>query len=171
MIGAVIGRILSGGQTGSDRAALEVAIELGIPYGGWCPAGGWAEDLPEPPGLLNRYPLLTAAPGSDPDERTARNVRDGHATLVLMRGSHDSPGTELTIRAARSLGRPLAVIDVSLPSAGGDIAAFLAGLPPGAVLNVAGPRESEAPGIESLAHGILRAALARADTPRADGRS
>ena len=49
-------RIVSGGQTGADRAALDIAIELGIAYGGWCPAGGWAEDFPEPPGLLAFYP-------------------------------------------------------------------------------------------------------------------
>ena len=48
--------IVSGGQTGVDRAALDVAIELGIPYRGWCPKGGWAEDMPNPPGVLALYP-------------------------------------------------------------------------------------------------------------------
>ena len=50
--------IISGGQSGVDRAALDVAIARGIAYGGWCPKGGWAEDLAVPPGLLARYPLL-----------------------------------------------------------------------------------------------------------------
>ena len=79
-------RIVSGGQTGVDRAALDVAIELGIPYGGWCPRGGWAEDMPAPPGLLSRYPLLRETAGSDPAERTRLNVRDSDATLVLCPG-------------------------------------------------------------------------------------
>jgi hypothetical protein len=60
-----IGRIVSGGQTGVDRAALDVAIAHAIPYGGWCPAEGWAEDLPEPPGLLARYPALRDSAGKD----------------------------------------------------------------------------------------------------------
>ena len=55
-----------GGQTGVDRAALDVAIELGIPYSGWCPKGGWAEDLAAPPGLLAKYPRLKETPLPDP---------------------------------------------------------------------------------------------------------
>lgn len=62
-------RIVSGGQTGADRAALDVAIELAIDYGGWCPAGGWAEDFPEPPGLLAAYPKLAAT--TEADRRSA----------------------------------------------------------------------------------------------------
>jgi putative molybdenum carrier protein len=55
-------KIVSGGQTGVDRAALDAAIELGIEYGGWCPKGGWAEDHVIPPGVLVLYPKLTATP-------------------------------------------------------------------------------------------------------------
>ena len=50
-------KIISGGQTGIDRAALDAAIEMGVDYGGWCPKGGWAEDFRKPPGLLARYPF------------------------------------------------------------------------------------------------------------------
>jgi hypothetical protein len=51
-------KLISGGQSGVDRAVLDVALERGIGYGGWCPKGGWAEDFPEPPGVLANYPLL-----------------------------------------------------------------------------------------------------------------
>ena len=53
-----INKIVSGGQSGVDRAALDFANEVSLDYGGWCPKGGWAEDLQEPPGLLNDYPAL-----------------------------------------------------------------------------------------------------------------
>jgi hypothetical protein len=55
-------KLICGGQSGVDRAVLDVAIERGIDYGGWCPKGGWAEDFPEPPGVLARYPALEATP-------------------------------------------------------------------------------------------------------------
>jgi hypothetical protein len=51
-------KLISGGQSGVDRAVLDVAVERGSDYGGWCPKDGWAEDLPEPPGLLAKYPQL-----------------------------------------------------------------------------------------------------------------
>jgi len=80
-----------------DRAALDVAIALAIPYGGWCPLGGWAEDFPEPPGLLPRYPLLRETPLADPAQRTEWNLRDSDAVLVisLAAGPAVSRGTEL----------------------------------------------------------------------------
>ncbi len=65
--------IVSGGQTGVDRAALDFAVERGVPYQGWVPAGGWAEDLADPPGLLARYPVLRATASADPADRTRRN--------------------------------------------------------------------------------------------------
>jgi hypothetical protein len=151
-----LGRIVSGGQTGVDRAALEVARRIGVPIGGWCPAGGWAEDLTEPPGLLAAFPELRETPSSDPGERTDWNVRDSHATLVLIRRHVDSPGTEATIEVVRRLGRAHLVANVA------DVATvrtWLAGLPAGVVLNVAGPRESEAPGIHEQALAVLEAAL------------
>src|SRR5262245_53687608 len=75
--------IISGGQTGVDRAALDAAIALGIPYGGWSPKGGWAEDMPSPPGILAHYPALRETSSADPSERTELNVRDSDATLLL----------------------------------------------------------------------------------------
>ena len=102
-------RIVSGGQTGADRAALDVAIELGIDYGGWCPAGGRAEDFPEPPGLLAVYPNLTATDAPEPAVRTRLNVRDSDATLIVWDGRTPSPGTQLTMEVAQELGRPLLI--------------------------------------------------------------
>ena len=148
-------RIVSGGQTGADRAALDVAIDLGIDYGGWCPAGGWAEDFPEPPGLLAAYPNLTATAEPEPAVRTGLNVRDSDATLIVWDGRTPSPGTRLTIAAAQELGRPLLVTS-------GDIAearAWLASLNDGIVLNVAGPRESNCAGTYARTVKLLRTVL------------
>jgi hypothetical protein len=166
-----IGRIVSGGQTGVDRAALDVAVAHAIPYGGWCPAGGWAEDLPEPPGLLAHYPALRETPSSDPAERTRWNVRDSDATLVVTKASISSSGTTLTLLAAQELGRPTAVIELlggAEEAAGADEAcgrAFAAAkelieaLPQEGTLNVAGPRESEAPGIYERSRRLLEGVL------------
>jgi hypothetical protein len=89
--------IISGGQSGVDRAALDVALEKSIAYGGWCPRGGWAEDFTELPGLLARYPLLRETPLSDPAQRTQWNVRDSDAVLILTAagGIAASQGTVL----------------------------------------------------------------------------
>jgi hypothetical protein len=150
--------IVTGGQTGVDRAALDVALALGIPYGGWCPAGGWAEDLPVPPGLLARYPSLRPAPPGPASTRTAWNVRDSDATLVLALSGRltSSPGTLLTVDEARRLGRPHLVADVADPLA---VSTWLASLGSRSRLNVAGPRESEQPGLYAAAHETLRAVL------------
>jgi hypothetical protein len=150
----VIARIVSGGQAGVDRAALDAGRRAGIPIGGWCPAGGWAEDFPQPPGLLSAYPELTATDSTDPEVRTRWNVRDSDATLVLVRAGVTSPGTGLTVRVAVELGRPHLVTDVEDVEG---VRTWLAGLPAGVVLNVAGPRESEAPGLGRDAAALLDA--------------
>jgi hypothetical protein len=137
-------KVVSGGQTGVDRAALEAARTLGVPIGGWCPAGGWAEDLTEPPGVRELFPELRETPSSDPSQRTEWNVRDSDATLVLTRGGVRSPGTSATIDVAARLERPHLVVDVGEPAL---VEGWLRQLGRGLVLNVAGPRESQAPGI------------------------
>jgi putative molybdenum carrier protein len=158
-----IGRIVSGGQSGVDRAALDVAIALGVSYGGWCPRGGWAEDMPEPPGLLASYPELDETPAADPEQRTRWNVRDSDATLILTAPEVVSAGTALTLAAAMELGRELAVIDVATPEPGlRDSLDLLAALPGDASLNVAGPRESEVPGIYEATVTVLASLLASA---------
>ncbi len=137
-----VARLVSGGQTGADRAALDAAIAAGLPYGGWCARGGWAEDLPTPPGLLGRYPLLREAPSGSPELRTWLNVRDSHATLVVRGPAVDSPGADLTVAAARRLARPHVVTAGDADA----VMAWLRRLPPELTLNVAGPRQSEQPG-------------------------
>ena len=77
-------KLLSGGQSGVDRAVLDVALARGIAYGGWCPKGGWAEDFPKPPGVLAKYPQLAETPLVDPAQRTEWNVRDADACLIVV---------------------------------------------------------------------------------------
>jgi hypothetical protein len=141
-------KIVSGGQTGVDRAALDVAIERGIPYGGWCPKGGWAEDMPDPPGLLSLYPNLRETPEADPNQRTEWNVRDSDRLMVLIdsAGIGVSTGTGLAIETAKRLGKPNIVIDMD-GDGGGVLAMGFVGKGKGPLrLCIAGPRESEAPG-------------------------
>jgi len=154
-------KIVSGGQTGVDRAALDAAIALALPYGGWCPQGGWAEDLPTPPGLLARYPGLQETPSSEPAERTEGNVRDSDRTLILVdaRGLAVSQGTALTRRLAERYGRPHLVVDVDRADAADRIAAWLDQTGNDLTLNVAGPRESNAPGIYEKARAALDRAI------------
>jgi Circularly permutated YpsA SLOG family len=153
-----IAKVVSGGQTGVDRAALDAARAAGIAYGGWCPRGGWAEDHATAPGILSRYPDLRETPSSDPDQRTALNVRDSDATLILtrVRPDVDSPGTKLTVDSSVRLGRPLMSIDLAEESNPESILKLVRTLPDRLTLNVAGPRESEAVGIYDQALALLR---------------
>jgi len=144
--------VVSGGQTGVDRAALVSGRRAGLRVGGWCPAGGAAEDLRDPPGVLSLFAELRPTPSADPEERTLWNVRDSDATLVLRRAGGHSPGTDLTVALARERGRPHLVTDVEDVDT---VRAWIAGLPAGTTLNVAGPRESEAPGIGAQAEHLL----------------
>jgi predicted Rossmann fold nucleotide-binding protein DprA/Smf involved in DNA uptake len=150
----MVERVVSGGQTGVDRAALDVAMALGLACGGWCPRGRRAEDGPIPSG----YPLQET-PGAAYPERTAWNVRDSDGTLVLTLGKPRG-GTALTIGLARKAGKPLLVVDLNAGVPGAvEVRAWLvqAGV---RTLNVAGPRESEHPGIHAQASRVLRAVFA-----------
>jgi hypothetical protein len=145
-------KIVSGGQTGVDRAALDVALRLGLPCGGWCPRGRRAEDgaIPE------RYPLVETPDARYP-QRTRWNVRDSDATLVLHSGPPRG-GTALTLRLLARTGKPALRVDLdgeSDPAALGEWIGRL-GI---RVLNVAGPRESEAPGVGGKAARFLEGAL------------
>jgi hypothetical protein len=151
--------VRSGGQTGVDRAALDAAISSGRPYGGWCPKGGWAEDLTIPPGLLVRYPNLLETTSDLPEDRTAWNVRDSCATLVLVPGSiGNSQGTKLTIEWTARYERPCFIIDYRSDDADAEIMTMLSRFKGERSLNVAGPRESEAPGAyDACRRRLLRA--------------
>lgn len=146
-------KIVSGGQTGVDRAALDVAGALGLDRGGWIPRGRRTEAGPLPP----EYPLVET-PSRAYRQRTAWNVRDADGTLVLTRG-RPRGGTALTLEVARRLGRPFLVVDLAGDPDPAVLAAFV-GAHRIRVLNVAGPRESGAPGIGAAAAAWLRAACA-----------
>lgn len=145
--------VVSGGQTGVDRAALDVALALGLSCGGWCPKGRLAEDGPLP----RRYPLRET-PSDDYEQRTEWNVRDSEGTLIITRGA-PAGGTAYTIEMARRWNRPYHVSDLdrhARPSA----ARAWAWRRRIRVLNVAGPRASKCPGIAEDAAAFLRTVLA-----------
>ena len=157
-------KIASGSQTGVDRAALDIAIELGLEYGGWCPKGGSAEDFPLRPGLLSHYPKLQPTPLGKPEQRTEWNVRDSDATLILLQGSDvtRSKGTEFTVAKAREHRRRYLLLDLRDPDRQRKAMGWLEGLGAIHLLNVAGPRESEAPGIYEEGRIFVRQLLLRA---------
>jgi hypothetical protein len=162
---AGVQRIVSGGQTGVDRGALEAAIELGIEHGGWCPRGRRAED-----GRIPARYDLRETDSARYDVRTESNVVESDATLIIHRGPLTS-GTALTRRLAQRRGKPFLLIDLARPVNVELIGDWLARNNV-QTLNVAGPRESSAPGIERDAARLLVALLthARHNLP-ADGRS
>ncbi len=153
-------KIVSGGQTGVDRAALDAALEARLACGGWCPREREAEDGVIPA----RYPLQETR-ARDPAQRTAWNVRDSDATLILVRG-RPRGGTSLSAQRAAAEGRPCRIVDLAADPDPGDVAEWIrsTGI---RVLNVAGPRESEAPGIHDEALALLRALLGPASTASA----
>ncbi|EMI56308.1 hypothetical protein RSSM_02266 [Rhodopirellula sallentina SM41] len=142
-------KIVSGGQTGVDRGALDSAMDLGIDHGGWCPAGRLAEDGRVP----SEYRLDELSSRFYPD-RTEQNVIDSDATLLLYRGQI-SGGTKLTQRICCKAGKPsLSVSITDEETAAAEIAGWLDSLRP-PVLNVAGPRESNEPGIQAETRELL----------------
>ena len=155
-------RIVSGAQTGADRAALDVGLELGLEVGGWVPRGRLAED-----GIIPaHYPNLHEAESADPARRTELNVRDSDATLILSHGAL-SGGTALTRRLAKAQGKALLELDLSAlgrDTAGRILTRWLGTERP-ATLNVAGPRASNDPDIYAAAVEVLRAALGERAKP------
>jgi hypothetical protein len=147
----VISCIVSGGQTGVDRAALDAAIELGLDHGGWCPRGRRAED-----GAIDPTYRLRETRSAKYHVRTRRNVLDSDGTLIISCGEL-SGGTELTLRVARRYGKPAFVVE--LPEA--DVEEIRRWLAEHRIqiLNVAGPRESTSPGVYRFARSLLRAVL------------
>jgi hypothetical protein len=149
---AILWKIMSGGQTGVDRAALDVALELGLPCGGWCPLGRKAEDGPLDP----KYPLQETSTPSYA-QRTECNVRDSDGTLVLTRGQPKG-GTALTIQLAKRYQKPHLVIDLDDKPSVSTIREWAEAHQIG-VLNVAGPRENERSGTYARAANLLRRLL------------
>jgi len=131
-------KIISGGQTGVDRGALDAALEAGVPCGGWCPEARKAEDgqIPE------RYPL-TMLPGAGYRQRTRQNVIDSDGSLILYFGEL-AGGTRETLRFCERFGKPALTVDGAQTSIEAAATAAIDFIERHriAVLNVAGPRES-----------------------------
>ncbi len=147
-------KIVSGGQTGVDRAALDVAIYYDIEHGGWCPKGRRSED-----GIIPPEYKLRETDSRDYALRTEQNVIHSDGTLIIYIDTI-SKGTDLTRRLAKRHRRPLLLIDLvddsieSIVEKSAIVKAWLVEKNIG-VLNVAGPRASSQPGIEELAHSFL----------------
>jgi Circularly permutated YpsA SLOG family len=150
----MIERVISGGQTGADQAAWRAARAAGIATGGWMPRGAWTEAGPRPE-FADQYGAREHA-SAEPADRTVANVRDADATLIFT-GESPGPGTLLTIAACREAGVPHRVVPLAQRSdetTPARMAAWLAHQPI-RTLNVAGDRESEAPGIGALVEAYL----------------
>ena len=157
-------KIVSGGQTGVDRGALEAATALGLEFGGWAPHGWIAEDGTIPTQYRERMQEHPSMGGRARDyrERTKANVRDSHATLILMDSLPLSGGTKLTENTAVAMMRSHKVIAMSAANAKDDALKWLRqllGMSSALVLNVAGPRESKVPGIQARTRAFLQALL------------
>ena len=158
-------KLLSGGQTGVDRAVLDVAVDYGIAYGGWCPKGGWAEDLPNPPGLLATYPQLEETPLADPAQRTEWNMRDADACMIVIDagGLAVFAGTALAQDFAHRYRKPVFIADLSRPDILKHAVLWLrvqkTRRGDALKLAIGGPRESEAPGIYARARVFLQSLI------------
>ncbi|MCO6454442.1 MAG: putative molybdenum carrier protein [Pirellulaceae bacterium] len=150
----LVERLVSGGQTGVDRAALDVALRLGLDHGGWCPRGRLAED-----GSIPAHYRLRETRSRQYRVRTERNVMDSDGTLILYRGTLKG-GTLLTRRLAGQYGKPCLVVDLGRAASADDVVAWLVEARI-RTLNVAGPRESTSPGIFAAAEAFLLEVLGR----------
>ena len=148
--------IVSGGQTGADRAALDRAIEHGVPHGGWCPKGRRAEDGPIPP----RYRLRETR-RSDWKQRTEWNVRDSDGTVIFTIGDKLTRRSKGTAKFAQEAGKPC--LHLSAKSHDHNAATLLKqflrdnGIK---VLNVAGPRASNEAEVGAYVKEVLERAWA-----------
>ena len=166
-------RIISGGQTGVDRGGLDAALEAGIDHGGFCPLGRRAED-----GLIPELYQLTESSTEAYPARTAMNVRQGHGTLLLVHGTTgltNSVGTKLTLKMCRQQKKPWHAADPRRPDHAPRVVSWIDELRKGLevpsgwlvgleheqalIVNIAGPRESKAPGIHDETVAFLRMVL------------
>jgi hypothetical protein len=147
----MIERIISGGQTGADRAALDFAIARGIPHGGWCPRGRLAED-----GVIADRYQLAETPSTDFAQRTEWNVRDSDGTVIFTIGPRLHGGSGKTADFAQRLQKPWLHLSRERDgdAAANKLAKFLAEHSI-KTLNIAGPRQSEEPEVGGFARDSL----------------
>jgi hypothetical protein len=138
-----VGKLVSGGQTGADRAALDFALAHGIPHGGWCPRGRLAED-----GVVEGCYELKETPDGEYPQRTEWNVRDSDGTVIFSIAPELTGGSKLTAELAAELGKPcLHLSEIrDRQNAGARLRAFVTDHDI-RVLNVAGPRASNEPAV------------------------
>lgn len=150
-------KIVSGAQTGVDRAALDVAIMSGIPHSGWVPKGRLAED-----GVISDSYNVSETYSKRHHVRTKKNVLESDGTLVIARGT-PTGGTALTIKYANDLGKHLLCIDLEQWKEQEAAEAIQKWLTDNRIriLNVAGPRESKSPGISRAVHFLLMRAFSK----------
>ena len=159
--------LISGGQSGADRGAMDAAKQCGVKVGGWCPRGGWAEDYPDAPGVLELYPEMKETPLSDVAQRTEWNIRDSTCCIVLnTRKPGASPGTDIGYALYQKYDVPFfefvidepGLFDVQFERA----CAWLESLNDDAiVVSFGGPRASEYPGIYDMAFKVVTQLLAQ----------
>jgi hypothetical protein len=155
-------RVVSGGQTGADRAALDWAIARGIPYGGWCPRGRKAED-----GTIPRRYRLTETPSDTYLQRTEWNVRDSDGTAIFSLAETLTGGSRRTAELARQYGKPW--LHLAKDVTGKDAEELLRRFAREnhiRVLNVAGPRASAEPMVGEFVRAILDLAFVRSASVR-----
>jgi hypothetical protein len=144
-------KIISGGQAGVDRAALDVALEMDIPCGGWCPRQREAED-----GRIDSYYPLEETDSIDPAIRTRKNIELSDGTLIIHINQILDKGTRITLKLCEQIGKPVLLIDMANSKlntifivrewiAHNEIS----------ILNVAGCRESNCPGIYNESYRII----------------
>lgn len=152
--------IKSGGQSGADRGAMDAARDFGMPISGWCPAGGWAEDYPDPPGVLALYPELKETPSREPAQRTEWVIRDSSCCIVLNTPSRGtSPGTDIGYALYEKHRTPNFGIEIGgarpLDEQIEAACAWLHALEDDAIiLGFGGPRASEFPGVYDIAYQV-----------------
>jgi hypothetical protein len=152
----MINTIISGGQTGADRAAFDVALAWGIPIRGWVPRGRLSEDRAIP----DRYSNLRETDSSDPAERTRLNVRDVDGGLIVSHGKL-SGGSLLAAETAAHLGRPLLHLDLASMSLADAVRTAAAWVRSHRIhdLGVGGPRASDDPEIHAATAMLLSGLL------------
>jgi hypothetical protein len=153
-------KIISGGQTGADRAALDAALELGVAIGGWVPKGRKAEDGP----VADHYTGLQETESGHYETRTRYNVRDADATLIITHGELHG-GSRYARDEAESQDKPWLHVDLDEWSKENAVLAIRSWLSRLDVktLNIAGPRESSDPGIYKATRDIVRIILKKQD--------